>query len=844
MQEWNDVGNDLKFALRQLVRSPGFAVTAVLTLALGIGANTAIFSLLDQALLRSLPVRDPERLVLLEGTGKAWEGHSSSWGGDQEAYFSYPMYKDLRDKNTVFEGLLGTTSASASLTRNGSSQLVNAEVVSGNYFTVLGVGPAMGRLFTQSEDVQKDGNPVAVASFDFWRDHLGADPSVVGAQVTINAHPFQIIGVAAPGFRSAIWGENPGLFMPMAMLGQVRPGKDKRLTDHTDRWMNILGRLKPGVTRSGAEAAMSPLWHALRAEELKALGTQSAKFTDEFLTKSRLRVLPGAAGFSYSRENFEKPLVIVMAMAGLVLLIAVVNVASLLLVRSASRVREFSLRYALGASTKRILKQLLLEGMLIGVGGGVAGILMAPLAIRAVVQRMTSADQTAAFATSIDVRILLFNFLVALGVSVFFSLAPALQLRRPDLTSAMGQKSGTQSGGLLSFRRAVVCLQIGLSVLLLVGAGLFVRTMQKLRAFDVGFTTTHLLTFGINPRLAGYTPERVPDLEKRVLERLGAIPGVKAVGMTDDPELAGNGQGGSMSVAGYTAPPDDDFDVEKASVSPGYLAALQMPLIAGRGLSEDDDATHSNAAVVNQMFVKHFCGGAVQECLGKMAGEGGGSKTKLDIQIVGVVRDARHTDLRGDVEATMYRPFKQDFERAQPFLYFYVRTYTEPGQALTTVQRVMREVDPALALASLRTMDAQIDDNLSRERLVTLLAVSFGVLAMLMAGVGLYGVLAYSTAQRTREIGIRIALGSTRVAVSRLVLTDVLRLAGLGVVLALPVAYGLSSLLKSQLFGVSAADPLTLVSVAVLVSLVAAFAAAIPARRAASTNPTEALRTE
>ena len=844
MQEWNDIGNDLKFALRQLVRSPGFAVTAVLTLALGIGANTAIFSLLDQALLRSLPVRDPESLVVLEGTGKAWEGHASSNGGDQEAYFSYPMYKDLRDKNTVFEGLIGTNKAAGSLVYKGGSQLVDTELVTGNYFGLLGVQPAMGRLFTQSEDIEKDGNPVAVASFNFWRDHLGADPGAVGAQVTINAHPFQIIGVAAPGFRSAVWGESPGLFVPMAMLGQVLPGKEKRLTDHTDKWMNILGRLKPGVTRSSAEAAMNPLWHALRADELKALEGRSKKFTDEFLTNSRMKLLPGAAGFSYSRGDLEKPLVIVMAMAGLVLLIAVVNVASLLLVRSASRVRELSLRCALGASSGRILKQLLLEGLVIGVAGGVTGVLLAPIAIQTILQRLVSADETAPFSAGIDARILVFNFVVALGVSLFFSLAPALQLRRPDLTSAMGQKSGTQSGGLLSFRRAVVCLQIGLSVLLLVGAGLFVRTMQKLRAFDVGFTTTHLLTFGINPRLAGYTPERMPDLENRVLERLQAVPGVKAVGVTDDPELAGNGQGGSMSVAGYVAPPDDDFDVEKASISPGYLAAMQIPLIAGRGLSEDDDAAHPKVTVVNQTFVKHFCRGLAQECLGKLAGEGGGSKTKLDLQIVGVVRDAHHTDLRGDVVATRFRPLKQSGEGVQPFLYFYVRTYAEPGQALMTVQRVMREVDPALALASLRTMDAQIDDNLSRERLVTLLAVSFGLLAMLMAGVGLYGVLAYSTAQRTREIGIRIALGSTRVAVSRLVLADVLQLAGIGVVLALPVAYGLSSLLKSQLFGVSAADPLTLVSVAVLVSVVAALAAAIPARRAASTNPTEALRTE
>ena len=844
MAMFQNVSNDLRFALRQLRRSPGFAVTAVLTLALGIGANTAIFSLLDQALLRSLPVRDPQSLVILEGTGKAWEGHSSSRGGDQEAYFSYPMYKDLRDQNKVFEGLIATTSARASLTRNGASQLVDAEVVSGNYFDVLGVGPAMGRLLTQSEDMQKDGNPVAVVSFDFWRNHLGADPSVVGSQVTINAHPFQILGVAAPRFHSAVWGQTPGIFVPMSMLGQIVPGKDRRLTDHKDRWMNIVGRLKPGVSRSQAEAAMNPLWHALRAEELKALGTRSKRFTDDFLNNSRMLVLPGARGFSYARGGFEKPLLAVMAMAVLVLLIAVVNVASLLLVRAAGRVREFSLRHALGAGSGRIVQQLLLEGLSIGVVGGVAGMMLAPLALRVLLQRLASSNGSVAFSPSIDARLMLFNFAMALAVSVLFSLAPAVQLRRPDLTAAMGQRMGTHSGGMLNFRRAVVCLQIGLSVLLLVGAGLFVRTMQNLRAFDVGFTTTHLITFGVDARLAGYTPETIPALQQQVLDRLAALPGMKAVGATDDPELTGNGQGGNVSVAGYTPPADDDFDVEHAIVSPSFLATMQVPLVAGRLLNEGDDAGHPPVAVVNQAFVQHFCGGSVKECLGRKVGNGGGSKTTLDTEIVGVVRDAKHSSIRDATSATWYRPLKQAGARAQPFTYFYLRTYDDPAQALGAVKRAVQEIDPTLALTSLKTMDAQIDDSLSNERMVTLLAVSFGLLATVLAGVGLYGVLAYSTAQRTREIGVRIALGSSRMAVSRLVMTDVLRLTGLAVGVALPVAYGLSRLVRSQMFGVSAADPLTLTAVVALIALVAMMAAAVPARRAASVNPTEALRAE
>lgn len=834
--------NDLRFALRQLRRSPAFALTAILTLALGIGANTAIFSLLDQALLRSLPVLDPQQLVILEGTGDAWEGHTGQHGGDTAAYFSYPMYKDLRDHNQAFAGLIATAPADVGISRNGISQLGRAEVVSGNYFTVLGVRPAFGRLLTQNDDTQKDANPVVVLSFEFWKNHLGADPAVVGETLAINGHPFQVLGVAAPDFRSAIWGETPSLFVPMSMLGQIVPGKDKRLIDHTDRWMNILGRLKPGESRDQAAVAIAPLWHALRAEELKALGIESKHFKDEFLTKSRLLVLPGARGFSYDRNTYERPLLAIMFMAVLVLLIATVNVASLLLVRSAARVREFSLRYALGANATRILRQLLLEGLLIGIAGGVTGMLLAPVAIHALIRQLDGDQAYGSFAASIDNRLLLFNFAIAVGVSILFSLAPVLQLRRPDLTLSMRQQSSTGSGAMLSFRRAVVCLQIGLSVLLLVGAGLFVRTMQNLRHVDVGFTTAHLVTFGINPKLAGYAPAAVPALHQRVIDTLSALPGVQSVAATDDPELAGNGQGGNVTVAGYTTPPEEEFDVEKSFVNPAYFSAMQVPLLAGRFFTENDTADHPGVAIVNESFARHFCGNA-QSCVGRMMsthGDGGG--LKLDTLIVGVVHNAKHEGIREAVDPTCFQPLKQSPNPARLFLY--VRTFTDPAQMLSTVRRTMQQLDPTLALVALRSMDEQIDDDLSNERMISLLAISFGILATLLAGIGLYGVLAYSTAQRTREIGIRIALGSSRLAISRLVLVDVLRLAGIGIVAALPIAFGLSHLLRSQLFGVSPADPFTLIAAVLLIAIVALAAALIPARRAASVNPTEALRTE
>jgi predicted permease len=832
--------SDLRYALRQLRRSPGFAVTAILTLALGIGADTAIFSLLDQALLRSLPVREPHQLIVLKATGDAWNGGTSNNGGDDNDYFSYQMYTDLRDRNRVFDGLIGTAPAQAGFSRGSTSQVLDAELVTGNYFDVLGVQPALGRMFSQADDAP-NAAPAVVVSFDFWRNTLASDPRIVGSTVSLNGHPFQVIGVAAPRFQSAVWGQTPQIFVPMAMVDQVT-SYSGGLRDHFSRWMNILGRLKPGTSAAQAQAGIAPLWHALRAEELKTLGASSPRFVAGFLTNSRLLVKSGTQGFSYRRPSIEKPFLAVMAMAVLVLLISAVNVASLLLVRSASRVREFALRTALGARSGRLLAQLLLEGLLIGVGGGAIGLVFAPAALRVLVHRLADPDSSNPFSAGIDLRLLAFNFSVAVVISLFFSLAPALQLRKLSITSTLRESTGTGSGSLLRLRRLVVCLQIGLSVILLVASGLFLRSMQQLRAVDVGFNTAHLVTFDLNPTLAGYPIASMPALHQRILTSLAATPGVQSVAATDDPELANNHSTGNVSVFGYLAPlSDDSYRVEHSTVTSNYFSVLQMPIVAGRALSEQDTVDHPRVAVVNQTFANHFCG-SVQACIGRKMASGGGNNVKLDTEIVGVVRDARHGGVRESSWAAWFSPLLQHPKTDE--LTFYVRYYGDSAPILTSVRRVLREAGTGLSPTGLRTMDEQIDQNLSNERLISLLAVAFGCLATVLAGVGIYGVLAYSTAQRTREIGIRMALGSTRAAISRIVLGDVLRLAGLGIAVALPVAYGLSRLLRSQLFGVSPADPLSIIFAVLLISAVAFLAALIPAIRAASINPTEALRTE
>ena len=530
----------------------------------------------------------------------------------------------------------------------------------------------------------------------------------------------------------------------------------------------------------------------------------SPKFTDEFLTNSHLLVLPGRAAAFPMIEATTKSIV------------SGHGHGPACSPDRRCQCREPAAGPVSGPHARvlaallpwrehgGIVRQLLLEGSLIGIAGGAIGALFAPAAIQMLVRELDGDKPYGAFTTSVDTRLLLFNFAIALGVSILFSLAPLLQLRRSDLTLSMRQQAGTGSGAMLSFRRAVVCLQVGLSVLLLIAAGLFVRTMQNLRHVNVGFNTAHLLTFGINPKFAGYTPASVPALHQRVIDMLSVLPGVESVAATDDPELAGRQQGGDVTVAGYSPAPNEDLNIEEPDVNPAYFSTMQVPLLAGRYFTDGDTKDHPNVAIVNESFAKHFCGSA-RSCVGRLMSTNGTGQAQLDTQIVGVVRDAKHDGVRQAVAPTCFLPLKQDSNPGM--LYLYVRTFANPSQMLATVRRAMQQLDPALALVDLRTMGEQIDDDLSNERMVSLLAFSFGILATLLAGIGLYGVLAYSTTQRTREIGIRIALGSTRLAVSRIILGDVLRLAGIGILAALPVAYGLSHLLRSQLFGVSPVDP-------------------------------------
>jgi predicted permease len=834
----NGFAQDFRYALRQLGKTPGFAAVAIVTLALGIGANTAIFSLLDQALLRTLPVKDTDRLVVLQSVG-SFNGNTSS-RTDENFYFSYPMYRDLRDRNSVFSGLIATVWTQVGVQWRNQPELVAAELVSGNYFEVLAVQPARGRLLVASDDLAPDANPVVVLSFSYWKRRFGSNPNVVNQSILVNGHPFTILGVAPPGFHSVVMGDTPDLFAPMTMKAEVKPGF-KDLEDRKSRWLNIVGKLKPGLSRDQAEVGINPLWYSIRADELKQRGNSSENVKASFLTKSHLFVRDGAKGFSPLRQDVQAPLLIIMGMVGLVALMACANVGSLLLVRAAGRVREMSVRYALGAKRARVVQQLLVEGLLLGLAGGALGIAIAPTVSAWLINMIwSSTTGDLPFSSHPDLRILLFNFVLALAVSLIFSLAPAAQFWRPNLAPALKQQVMIAGGGPLRFRRIAVAVQIGLSLLVLVGAGLFVRTLHNLKSLNVGFTTDHLVTFGVQPTLAGYRPDQTRDVAKQVLQTLAALPGVRSAAGTTDRELAGDNTSNTITLAGYTAKENENMNVESANVSPGYFSTMGMPLLAGRAFGDQDHDGTQKVAVVNESFARHYFE-EPQQAIGHSYGNGRG-KVTTDIEIIGVVKDAKHTGVRDDVVRTAFTPYLQEANLGG--MTFYVRTWQPPESAEATIRRAMQTLDSKLVLDNFRTMQEQIDDNLTAERVIAILASSFGVLAVLMAAVGLYGVLAYSTAQRTREIGIRIALGAARRSVVRMVLMEVLWLAGISIAVALPASLLLTSAVRSQLFGISSSDPLTLLVVTALVAAVAVASALLPARRAAKTEPMVALRYE
>ena len=831
--QWPLVENlwrDLRYAFRQLRRSPSFTLIAVLSLTLGIGANTAIFSLLDQVLLRTLPVRNPGELVYLYSEGP-WEGDYSADepGG---AAFSYPAFREMQREPTPLVGLAGAHHIPASLAFNNQASHGYARLVSGNYFELLGVRPAIGRLLTESDDQNPGAGPRAVLGYDYWSSRFGANVAVLNQTMLVNNYPMTIVGVTRKGFLSERQGHPPDIYLPLSMKREVTPGWDG-FADPKDAWFTLFGRLKPGVTLEQAEAEIDVVYRAQMAKIIPLLGTS----TGDFLTRFRARKItlksgPGPRGGL--RDFYRKPLLLLMGLTFLVLLISCVNVANLQLARGAVRAREVSARLALGASRMQIVRQFLTESCLLAIAGGVLGILAAHWTIRAILAAIPPSRNFLSFLTAtIDSRMLLFCLGLSMLTGIVFGLFPALQASRINLAASMkdGAAQISSTGSVSALRKLLVGAQVAVSLLLLISAGLFGQTLLNLKQADLGIRVDHLMTFGVMPHLSQYTPERSLGLAEQLSERLAAIPGVSLVSAARIPAIADSTSRSSFTVEG-SVPGDNPPRAYTNWVGVGYFRTMGMALVAGREFTRADDAASRRVVVVNETFVERFLPN--RNPLGVRIDSNG------EKQIVGVVSDANYTRIRETPPPAYYVPLAQHRELDQFF--FYLRTTVQPETIAPTIRREVAEVDPDLPIYRMKTMQAQVEENTFSERILTGLTVTFAGLAMLLAAIGLYGVLAFNLALRTHEIGIRMALGANAAHVRRLVAREVILTLLAGTMVGIAAAAAASRALQAFLYGLKPWDALTYGAAVAILWFVALAVAFIPTRRATRIQPMVALR--
>ncbi|HEV2883527.1 MAG TPA: ABC transporter permease [Pyrinomonadaceae bacterium] len=837
---FDSVLKDLRYSVRGLLKRPAFTSVALIILALGIGANTAIFTLINAVVLKPLPVTKPEELVLFndapnEGT-RTSDGDLSAGRWD---LFSYASYQYFRESNSAFQDLSAFRSGESRVSvrrtdgQGGESERASGHLVSGNYFNVLGVGALQGRVLS-NEDDSPAAQPAVVISNNYWKQKLNADANIVGRNLLLNGNAFTIVGVMAPEFFGTRVRRSPDFWAPLAFQPQIELRKSS-LDDKNVFWLNMIGRLKPGVEIEQAQASVNT---ALRQFLTEQSGSELNDETRQAIQGSYVGLAPGGRGLSGLRFFYSQALRMLMVIVVLVLLIACANVGNLLLSRAAARQAEISLRQALGASRGRLVRQLLTESLLLAVVGGIAGIVLAQWGVSVLVAKLAA---TSPLDVKPDATVLLFTLGVSLVSGVLFGIAPALRATKIDLSSALKEKSARGRKRRLNLGSVLVVAQVAVSLILLVAAGLFARSLIKLQNEDLGFNRDNVLLASVDTRLAGYKPEELSNVYRQLYDRLSALPNVRSATIASYSPMAGTSTNSSVTVRGYTPAKGENMNVADIFVGPKFGETLGVPLLMGREIGLQDTPASTRVGVVNQAFAQSYFPN--QNPIGRRITFEEDSD-KDDFEIVGVIGNAKYASAKEEAVRAVYRPILQVQDRQAFANVFELRTIGDPLSLTGEVRSAVMQVNDKLPVLNFTTLRTQTDEALKQETLVAQLVSFFGLLGLLLSCVGLYGIMAHAVVRRTNEIGIRMALGAEGRDIIWMVLKESLLLVLFGLAIGLPASWGAAQLISNQLFGLRPSDPLTLLTAVTLLTLVAALAGYLPARKASRVNPLIALRYE
>lgn len=832
---------DIQYGLRGLLKRRGFTAVALITLALGIGANTAIFTLINAVVLKQLPVTNPEELILFNDS--ASEG-TRNLDGDIRAgrwdHFSYASYRYFREHDPSFQELSAFRSGESRISvrridgqPGEAPERASGHLVSGNYFAVLGKNAMQGRVLT-NEDDSPAAQPAAVISHGYWKQKLNSDPQIVGRNILLNTTVFTIVGVMPPEFFGTRVRRSPDYWLPLAFQPQIELRKSF-IDDKNVYWLNLIGRLKSGVQIEQAQAGVNVELHQFLTEQA---GSQLSDDNRLAIQNSYVTLAPGGRGLSGLRSFYSQALRMLMVIVILVLLIACANVGNLLLSRTAGRQAEISLRQALGASRGRLVRQLLTESLLLAMIGGVAGVLLAQWGVSLLVARLAA---TSPLDVKPDASVLLFTLGISVVSGVLFGIAPAIRATKTDLTSALKEKSAQGRKSRFNLGSALVVAQVAVSLILLVGAGLFARSLIKLQQEDLGFNRDNVLLASVDTRLAGYKPAELSAVYRQLYDRLSTLPNVRSATIASTSPMSGSSTNSTITVRGYTPNKGENMAVDDMLIGPNFAETLGVPLLLGREIGLQDTSASARVAVVNQAFARAFY--QDQNPIGRRLTFEDDSD-KDDFEIVGVIGDAKYDSAKEKAERTVYRPIFQVQDQLAFNNVFELRTVGDPLSLSGEVRAAITQVDSKLPILNFTSLRVQTDEALKQERLIAQLVSFFGLLALLLSCVGLYGIMAHAVVRRTNEIGIRMALGAERRDIAWMVLKESLLLVACGLAVGLPASWAASQLISNQLFGLTPSDPLTLLTAVTLLSLVAALAGYLPARRASRVDPLVALRYE